>query len=281
MNVRAQAGLLRRRLLSSVYSRRVPLGTRGPIVSFTFDDFPQTALTVGGSILKAYGARGTYYTAIGLMNISNHQGDHFRSEDLEALLRDGHELASHTFSHVSCRSVSCSEFRGEVAKGRTAIEELTGRSDSGNFAFPFGEVTLNVKKTVGLDVASSRSIWSGFNGPEVDLNLLRANSLYGDREKCAKVQELILENERRRSWLIFYSHDVRPTPSRFGCTPELLEFAVSFASQRGAFILTVADVVAGLTADQTGPCFAGSMVIEQSKQLSATCNDCSSNRNEN
>jgi peptidoglycan/xylan/chitin deacetylase (PgdA/CDA1 family) len=215
------------------------------------------------------------------MNISNHQGDHFRREDLEALLRDGHELASHTFSHVSCRGVSCSEFREEVAKGRRAIEELTGWSDSGHFAFPFGEVTLDAKKTVGLDLASSRGIWSGLNGPEVDLNLLRANSLYGDRDKCAQVQELILENERRKSWLIFYSHDVRDTPSRFGCTPELLEFAVSFASQRSACILTVADVVAGLTADQTGSCFAGSVVTEGSKQLSAAYSDCSSNRNEN
>lgn len=246
MNVKRQLGLLRRRLLSSVYSRRVLLGARGPIVSFTFDDFPRTALTAGGAILKAHGVRGTYYAAIGLMNNSNQLGDQFRRGDLDALLRDGHELASHTFSHVSCRSVSGSTFRREVESGRRAIEELTGRSDFGNFAFPFGEVTLNAKRIVGKDVASSRSIWSGLNGPELDLNLLRANSLYGDRDKCAHVRELIQENERQRSWLIFYSHDVCRTPSRFGCTPELLEFAVSFASQRRACILTVAEVVAGL-----------------------------------
>jgi hypothetical protein len=84
------------------------------------------------------------------------------------------------------------------------------------------------------------------NGPVVDLNLLRANSLYGDGTSNSRVQELILENERRRSWIIFYTHDVRSTPSRYGCTPDLLEFAVSFAARRGARILTVADVVAEL-----------------------------------
>jgi len=182
------------------------------------------------------------------MNMSNDLGEQFRREDLNTLLGDGHELASHTFSHVSCRSVSCFKFRKEVEKGRRAIEDLTGQSDSGNFAFPFGEVTLNAKRVVGVDVASCRSIWQGLNGPDVDLNLLRANSLYGERDKCAQVQELILENERRRSWLIFYSHDVHHTPSRFGCTPTLLEFAVSFASDRGARILTVAEVVAKLVA---------------------------------
>ncbi len=227
-------------------SRRASLGNRGPIVSFTFDDFPRTALTVGGHILKSYGARGTYYTAISLMDNANHLGDQFRREDLETLLCDGHELASHTFGHVSCRSVSSAKFREEVRKGRRALEQLVGQSNFGNFAFPFGEVTLDAKRTVGLDVASSRGIWGGFNGPIVDLNLLRANSLYGDDSRCLQVRELILENERRKSWLIFYSHDVCPTPSRYGCTPELLEFAVSFASQQGARLLTIAEAVSEL-----------------------------------
>ena len=248
MTINAQLGLMRRRLLSSLYPRRASLGTCGPVVSFTFDDFPRTALTVGGHILETFGSRGTYYTATSLMNNSNHLGDLFRREDLDALLRDGHELASHTFSHVSCRSVSSSKFRVEVEKGRRAIEDLTGQSDFGNFAFPFGEITLSAKKKIGLDVASSRGIWRGLNGCEVDLNLLRANSLYGDLEKCAQVQELILENERQRSWLIFYTHDVRDAPSPFGCTPALLKFAVSFALRRNARVATVADVVAELVA---------------------------------
>lgn len=231
-----------------MYPRRASLGTRGPVVSFTFDDFPRTALTIGGQILETFGFRGTYYTAISLMNKSNHLGDMFKREDLDTLLHDGHELASHTFSHISCRLVSSSKFRMEVEKGRRTIEDLTGQSDFGNFAFPFGEVTLSAKKRIGLDVASSRGIWRGLNSCEVDLNLLRANSLYGDLEKCTQVQELILENERQRGWLIFYTHDVRDTPSPFGCTPALLKFAVSFAARRNARVATVAEVVAELVA---------------------------------
>ena len=247
MNLRSQLAFVRRKWISSVYSRRVSLGNRGPIVSFTFDDFPRSALTIGGQILKNCGVRGTYYAAVGLMNKSNELGEQFRRHDLDALLRDGHELASHTFSHISCYSVSDVNFRKEVEEGRRAIKELTTRSDSGNFAFPFGEITAKAKKTIGSTVLSSRSIWGGLNGPEIDLSLLRANSLYGDRDKCAQVRELISDNERRRTWLIFYSHDVDDTPSRYGCTPELLEFAVLLAS-RGARILTVAEVVTNLIA---------------------------------
>jgi peptidoglycan/xylan/chitin deacetylase (PgdA/CDA1 family) len=226
-----------------MYQRPTPLGTSGPIVSFTFDDFPRTALTVGGKILRSHGVWGTYYAAAGMMDTSSHLGDQFRARDLDTLLREGHELASHTFSHISCRSISVDRFKSEVEKGRRVIEQLTGQTDSGNFAFPFGQVTLNAKRRVGQDVASSRGTVSGFNGPLVDLNLLRANSLYGDHGRCTKVRELIIENERRNSWLIFYTHDVNPTPSPYGCTPELLQFAVFFASQSHGRVLTIEAVL--------------------------------------
>src|SRR5208282_1782759 len=154
MDFRSQLGSVRRQLLGSLYSRRVPLGNGGPIVTFSFDDFPRSAYTVGGAILKNFGARGTYYTAVGLMNTTNELGEQFRRADLDALVEDGHELASHTFSHVSCRSIAPSQFVDEVDRGRKAIEEVTGERDSGNFAFPFGEFTLSARKTLRSRLAS-------------------------------------------------------------------------------------------------------------------------------
>jgi peptidoglycan/xylan/chitin deacetylase (PgdA/CDA1 family) len=247
MTIRAQVGRFRRAALSCLFSRNVSLENIGPFVSFSFDDFPRTALTVGGRILKNYGVRGTYYASIGLLNKCNELGEQFRRADLDTVLGDGHELASHTFSHVSSYSLSRAKFVAEVEKGRRAIEELTGRPDSGSFAFPFGEVTLNVKKSVGLSTASSRGIWGGLNGPRVDLNLLRANSLYGGQDKHDHVRELILENERQKQWLIFYSHDVSETPSQYGCTPGLLEYAVDLAVRRNCQIVTVNEAVVKLT----------------------------------
>ena len=55
---------------------------------------------------------------------------------------------------------------------------------------------------------------------------------------------LIDENNRRKSWLIFYTHDVRPTPSRFGCTPAFLERVVRTSVESGARIATVGEVIA-------------------------------------
>jgi peptidoglycan/xylan/chitin deacetylase (PgdA/CDA1 family) len=230
-----------------MYQRNVPLGIRGPIVSFSFDDFPRTAYCEGGAILEQFGVRGTYYTAIGLMNTSNELGDHFSADDLDSLVAKGHELAGHTFSHVSCRSVSTATFRAEVEKCRKALSKVTGLYRA-NFAYPFGHVTLQAKKTLGPVLPSARSVIPGFNGPEIDLNLLRANSLYGDLDGAGRVEKLILENTKRKNWLIFYTHDVRPEPSAYGCTPALLQMAVSCAVLAGCRILTVREVLAEVRA---------------------------------
>ena len=137
-------------------------------------------------------------------------------------------------------------YRDDVNQGRKAIKQLAGVSDSGNFAYPYGDVTLEAKKILGPQLCSSRSIFPGFNGPNVDLNLLRANSLYGDSDQLGKAQKLILENRTRKSWLIFYSHDVRPNPSVYGCSPSLLEATVSFAMKQDCRVMTVREVLADL-----------------------------------
>ncbi len=91
--LRSYAGRVRRKILSGLYRRSASFGERGPIVSFTFDDFPRSAYTVGGAILEKFGARGTYYVTPGLMNATTELGDLFREEDIYSLLDKGHELA--------------------------------------------------------------------------------------------------------------------------------------------------------------------------------------------
>jgi peptidoglycan/xylan/chitin deacetylase (PgdA/CDA1 family) len=225
----------------------VPLGDTGPIISFTFDDFPRTAYSVGGAILEKFGALGTYYVTGGLMNASNELGDLFAKDDLCSLVEKGHELGTQTFHHSSCRSVSLATFVKDVNKGIQAVEEIKGHNST-NFAYPYGHVTLRAKKTLGPVLASSRSVIPGFNGPEIDLNLLRANRLYGDMEQCPLIEKTILLNAKKKTWLIFYTHDVRPRPSEYGCTQELFEFAVSLAGRSGSRVLTVQKALAEIMA---------------------------------
>ena len=243
MNLRHHLGSLRRRALCALYRRTVSLGNRGPIVSFTFDDFPRTAYSTGGAILEKFGTRGTYYVAGGLMNVRNDLGELFVADDLHSLVERGHELGTQTFHHSSGRSLPLAAFLDDVQMGMKAMERI-GVPDSSNFAYPYGHATLRSKKNLGPVFASSRSVIPGLNGPEIDLNLLLANRLYGGADQCPLVEDLILRNEREKSWLIFYTHDVRPNPSEYGCTPGLFEYAVARVVRGGSRILTVRQALA-------------------------------------
>jgi peptidoglycan/xylan/chitin deacetylase (PgdA/CDA1 family) len=282
MKLRSFLGAQRRRILSSFCCRYAPLGDSGPIVSFSFDDFPRTAYTAGAPILERYGMRGTYYTAMGMMNTSNPCGEQFHAEDLYALVDAGHELASHTMHHISSRAVSCWDFQNDVQEGNRALYQATGVNPT-NFAYPFGDVTLAIKSRL-LDaatpdasdsgnrpaltsqawtssgLASARGIVPGLNGPQVDLNLLRANGLYGDIDRALPAEKLIAANLQRKSWLIFYTHDVQPNPSPYGCTPALLEAVVACAAESGARVLTVQEALQEIRAqgaDRNSPAMAG------------------------
>lgn len=229
-------------IYSSLYKRVAVLKSPFPVVSFTFDDFPRSACTTGRAILEACGVRGTFYVATSLMSVENALGEHFQAEDLEALIGHGHEVAIHGHRHLSARKVPLHEFLKDLELCESELSALIPGA-SRNFAYPYGEATLSCKRTLGPRMQSSRGTIQGLNGPTVDLNLLRANPLYGDESRIELARQLIRENEERNSWLIFYSHDVRTNPSRYGCTPTLLRETVSFAAERRSTILPVGEVL--------------------------------------
>jgi peptidoglycan/xylan/chitin deacetylase (PgdA/CDA1 family) len=237
-----QLGELRQLILRSVYRRMRSFEGRTPAVSFCFDDFPRSAYSVGGSILKSFGARGTYYASLGLMDTSNTLGDQLTRADLEAVVSDDHELGSHTYNHCSVREVSLDQFEKDVFHGRDAIRNMVS-SDAGNFAYPYGHVSVKSKKRLGAQLSSCRGVYGGINGPLVDLNLLRANSLYGDTDRLAEAESLLAENNRRLGWLIFYTHDVRQNPSPFGCTPALLDKVIERTLEKGFRIVPIGKIV--------------------------------------
>lgn len=220
------------------------------MISFTFDDFPRSALSLGGAILKNYGICGTYYAAAGLMGQSNALGEHFSVEDLRTVLRDGHELGNHTYSHLSGRACSVEQFEADVRKGKEAIEQCVGRQLGHHFSYPFGHATLRGKGRIGKGALSCRGIVPGINESPVDLNLLRANRLYSCSLRMSEIEHLLVENQKRRSWLIFYTHDIAAKPSPFGCTPQEFEQVVRLAVKSAARILPVGQALTGNVVSQ-------------------------------
>ena len=89
-------GGIHRLLYERLWARQVDAVRARGFVTFTFDDFPASALDIGGAILEKYDCRGTYYASPGLMGCETVVGRHFSLRDLERAAAKSHEIASHS-----------------------------------------------------------------------------------------------------------------------------------------------------------------------------------------
>jgi hypothetical protein len=152
---------------------------RGSIVSCTFDDFPRRAYLVGAPILEACGGRGTLLRH---HRFPEHMRWTGRPFPRRGPARFGGTRAGVGYADVSSsssRRVSLAEFQNDVHKGIREFERLVDRH-SVKFCYPYGHVTLGTERHLESVISRSERHFPGINGPEIDLNLLRANRLYGD-----------------------------------------------------------------------------------------------------
>jgi peptidoglycan/xylan/chitin deacetylase (PgdA/CDA1 family) len=219
------------------------LQNKAPMVSFTFDDIPKSAATVGVPILDEYNARATFYVAGGLVDRWSGHWDGISADEIVELHRSGHEIACHTFSHTRTTDLDAAALTAEIESNRRYLLALDPSIKIENFAYPYGLGSVSHKGRLKKIFRSSRGIIPGINSGTVDLQFLNATPLIDqhiDRDGIDRaLDQAIAEN----GWLIFYGHDVATSPSPYGCSPSLLQHALDAASQRNVQILSVADAL--------------------------------------
>lgn len=215
------------------------------VVSFTFDDFPATAVQNGAPILETYGGRGTYYACLSMCRETgspNPHGDTYCPPDLERIAEGGHELACHTFDHASLLTASNQQIIDTIEHNAQQLRRWTARSFSPQFAFPYGLFRPNSRQLLSRYFRSLRTIHPGVHHGSVDLLALRASPLLRDTS-IDEMTRQIRDVAAHGGWLTFYTHEVCSTPSPYGTTPEGLERLVSLCRDLGVEMLPVGDVV--------------------------------------
>src|SRR5450756_1186947 len=120
--------------------RTVPFRLRNktPMVSFTFDDVPKSAATVGAPLLEEYDARGTFYIAGDLVDKWSGNWIGLSADEIVGLHRRGHEIACHTFSHLRVIDLDAAEMTAEIEKSRQYFSAIDPSIKIENFAYPYG-----------------------------------------------------------------------------------------------------------------------------------------------
>jgi peptidoglycan/xylan/chitin deacetylase (PgdA/CDA1 family) len=214
-----------------------------PMVSFTFDDVPKSAATVGATILDAHDVHGTYYVIGSQVGATAPLWDMIDGEDVVALHRSGHEIACHTFSHKRACDLDAETLSAEIERNQQYLRSLDASIRIENFAYPFGYGSFVRKRQLKTVFKSCRSIVPGVNSGSVDLQFLRAMPLIDRRIDRDGIERAFDEAETANGWLIFYTHDVADEPSPYGCSPALLNEALAAASRRKIPVLNMAEAL--------------------------------------
>ena len=145
-------GILSLGAASNAYQRpdgihEAPNG-RGNMVALTFDDGPSGAVTTHIlDTLEQVGGRATFF-CIG-------ERAQYYQETLRRMAAQGHEIASHSWSHERLTRLSCDALKQDLARTATALEQNSGVSPR-FLRPPYGAVSERMLSNVDMPVI----LWS-------------------------------------------------------------------------------------------------------------------------
>ena len=219
------------------------LPAHAPMVSFTFDDAPDSAAGEGAELLEKHGGRGTFYLAGSLIDQPSAHWHGLSDAAIVVLHRAGHEIACHTFSHRSSVILDEAAMAREIELNRAYFLGIDSSITLENFAYPYGIASVWRKPQLTKAFRSARGILPGVNSDVIDLQFLRASPLVDCEIDKTGVDRYFDEAVASGGWLIFYGHDVANAPSPYGCTPDLMRHALEAAGKRNMPIVTVAEAL--------------------------------------
>jgi peptidoglycan/xylan/chitin deacetylase (PgdA/CDA1 family) len=220
-------------LARTLVTRGARLAGHKPVASITFDDFPKNAWTLGGPVLAGHGVRGTYYTAGGFCGRTIDGTVFYDEGDLTALAAAGHEIGCHGFGHQPTPALSDDELAADAARNQQFLRPFLNGGAPQSYAFPFGRVSPRTKRFYASRFKSVRGTHAGINIGRVDLAQLNVVSL---EARCWNPKAIEADIQRVlhcHGWLILYTHDVSDTPSRYGATPQMLDWALGRLAAAG------------------------------------------------
>ena len=222
-----------------IIARGVAMVNERPIVSFTFDGVPKSAVLNAAPALERRGAAGTFYVSRDFCGATVDGREHYDVDDLRRLVDNGHEIGCLPSGSAPASSIGAEQLNADLEANAEFIRAQFGDLRMTTVAFPFGDIDLRTKLRMQGRFAACRSVSPGVNAGVADLGALRAEPLFSRSTDAAAVRKLIERSAQPRSWLIFFTRDVDGSPSPRGCTPELFEHALDSALSMGCQVLPV------------------------------------------
>lgn len=209
-----------------------------PLVSFTFDDVPDSAKYKGARILEDNGVRGTFYIAGGLTGQRLAGRTIISTSDCIELARKGHEVGCHTFSHDNVRMLPNDQLVADLDRNSSYFASELG-IQARNFAFPFNIASPMARRLLTQRYRTCRGGQEGINRGATDPGYLYSVEIRQPDDYVETLTDWVDDLVANPGWLIFFTHDISTTPTPFGCRPEAFERLVKYVIDAGCTVLPV------------------------------------------
>jgi peptidoglycan/xylan/chitin deacetylase (PgdA/CDA1 family) len=233
------AGRLTNRWLRATPRRVIRVPNFEPIVSFTFDDVPDSALRAGAAILEAHGARGTFYVAGGLEGRVEPDRRLIDAAGCGQLAAAGHEIGCHSYGHRNLRHVDRDLLTEDLRRNRHYLDAVDPRPSRRNFAYPYNSGAFGKRTMLAETFRTCRAGGDAINRGPTDPTFLRAVEIRQPADYVSGLTRWIDMLVANPGWLIFFTHDISPTPTPYGCAPDAFQRLVRHAVENGCRVLTV------------------------------------------
>jgi len=230
------------RFLWKMGSREREVATDTPLVTFTFDDVPETALTNGARILERYGARGTFYISGGIASHVEPGRRLISPEGCREISMRGHEIGCHTFAHRKLRTIG-SGLEEDLARNEAYLRGAGVEQPIRSFSYPFNAAWPSARRVLSSRYAACRGAGEAINRGRADHLMLKGVEIRQPEEYARTLTGWIDNVAVEPGWLIFFTHDIVETPTPFGCTPETFDHLVSYAMSKNCRIVTMGEAV--------------------------------------
>ncbi len=217
-------------------------GFNRPIISITSDDAYASYYKYGLPLEQKYGLTATDYILTGYIN--NTTG-YMTSAMVKALYAAGHEIGSHSVSHLDLTTVTATKMDAELKNSQTFLQTLLGVPIK-DYAAPYGAYNQQVVNNSKLYYQTYRGVQSGYNAKNnFDANNIMVQNLVVTTT-LAEVKSWIAQAQATNTWLVLVYHQIDPSAAagEYNTYPSDFDAQLAAIKASGVAVETVAQAVA-------------------------------------
>lgn len=220
-------------------SNPVPVFEEG-IVTVTFDDGWDSIYTSGLQIMENYDINSTQYLISGSLN----KKLYMTNDQVEALVKGGHQIASHTVSHPNLTNSDEEDLAMELRKSKEELQKDFGPIY--DFASPLGAFNQQTISEIKKNYRSHRSTQTGINlRSDFDMYNIKVQNIKPNTT-IEQVEAWIAEAKSQNGWLVLVYHQVQDDGDDYSVAPEEFDKQLGAIKNSGLKTATMGQVVNSL-----------------------------------